>query len=242
MAGSAVEGLREVDLYPPVQEYLTAQGYTARGEVRQCDVAAVRGRELLVVELKLRFGPAVLAQAARRQAVADIVHVAIPKPSDLRAWRTRSRDLLFLAERLELGVLLVAPGARKGARVKVEVPPRLFDRVRNGNLRSAIMREVVGREVDSVPGGSLRTKLVGAHRETAIHIACCLSDNGPLRISELHRLGTGLSTRSVLEASQEIEGWFERLPDERYRLRPAGEAALEEHAEVARHYRERGGR
>ncbi len=232
------ESLREVDLYPPVRQYLTDQGYEARGEVRQCDVAAVRGRELLVVELKLRFGAAVLAQAARRQAVADQVYVAIPRPADVRAWRKRSADLLFLTERLELGLMLVAPAARKSGRVTIEVP-RLFDRVRNGNLRAAIVREVLGRETDSVPGGSLRTRLVGAHRETAIHIACCLADHGPLTIAELHRLGTGLTTRVVLEASQQIEGWFERAEDGRYALRPSGLAALDEHAEIAAHFRQR---
>lgn len=232
--------LREVDLYPPVRDWLEAEGWVVRGEIRQCDVAAVRGSELQVVELKLRLGPTVLAQAARRQQVADTVWVAVPKPTDLVAWRKRSADLLFLASRLELGVLLVAPAARKPGRVRIEVAPTVRDTARDGKLRAAVIREVLGREVDGTPGGSPGVKLVGAHRETAVHIAVVLEREGPLSIAELHRAGTGLTTRSVLEASRHIEGWFERLEDGRYRLRPSGLRALGEHAGVAEHYRRKG--
>lgn len=237
MPSKPAPALAETDLYGPVRDYLEAQGYLVQGEVRQCDVAAVRGEELLVVELKLRLGHEVLAQAARRREIADVVYVAIPKPPRIAEWRKRSVGLLYLLRRLEIGLLLVSPRARTAPRVAVEAPVAIFDPVRNGALRSAVLREVRRRSGDFNPGGSVRRKLVGAHRETAIHIACCLERHGPLRVTDLHRLGTGLSTRSVLEASARIECWFRRLPDERWSLRPRGKRALEEHPEAAAHFR-----
>ena len=43
----------EVDLYKPVKEYFTQQGYDVHGEVNECDVAAVKEQELVLIELKL---------------------------------------------------------------------------------------------------------------------------------------------------------------------------------------------
>ena len=43
----------ESDLYAPVKALLEGQGYVVKGEVRGCDVVAVRGREPpVIVELK----------------------------------------------------------------------------------------------------------------------------------------------------------------------------------------------
>jgi hypothetical protein len=227
----------ETDLYRPVHDYLAEQGYAVQGEVRKCDVAAVKGDELVIVELKLRLNAEVLAQAAQRQQITDSVYVAIPRPKAIRSWRTRSRGMLYLLKRLELGLMLVAPKARKRPKVEIEHPIQLFDRVKTGKLRGAIVREVRRRSGDFNEGGSVRRKVIGAFKETAIHIACCLERFGPATARELRRLGTGPTTWSVLAKSAEIEGWFERRPDGAYALKRKGKAALEEYAEAAEHYR-----
>jgi hypothetical protein len=41
---STVPNFRESDLYAPVRDFLAAQGYTVRAEVKHCDVVAVRPR------------------------------------------------------------------------------------------------------------------------------------------------------------------------------------------------------
>ena len=59
----------EVDLYEPVKRFLEGLGYEAKGEVRGCDVVAVRlnadgGAEApIVVELKLAFTLCFVLQA-----------------------------------------------------------------------------------------------------------------------------------------------------------------------------------
>ena len=234
---TAASSHRETDLYQPVHDFFAEQGYLVQGEVKQCDVAAVKGDELVIVELKLQLGTTALAQAVQRQEIGNAVYLAAPRPTNLRQWRVRSRALLYLIRRLELGLLFVAPRARKGPRVTVEQPVRLFDRVKNGKLRSIVMREVQRRSGDFNPGGSVRQKLVSSHREVAIHIACCLERFGPLSVAELRKLGTGLHTRSVLSASKRIEGWFAELAPGVYSLKPKGREGLAEHAQAAEHYR-----
>jgi len=238
MPARASAQIRETDLYQPVCEYLTDQGYTVRGEVKKCDIAATKDDELVVVELKLRLSGTALAQAAQRQEIANAVYIAIQRPRAVRQWRRRAAPLLYLVRRLELGLLLVSPRGRKGRRVTVEQPLRLFDRVKKGNLRRAVMREVEGRSGDFNEGGSVGRKLVSLHRETAVHIACCLERFGSLSVRELQELGTGRSTRSVLTNSKQIEGWFGQVAEDTYILKAAGRAALKQYAPVAEHFRE----
>jgi len=227
----------ETDLYPPVHDFLVQQGYTVQGEVKQCDVAAVKGNEMVVVELKLRLNWEAIAQAAERQQIADAVYLAVHKPAALRTWRRRSGRLLYLVRRLELGLLLVAPKARTGPKVSVEQPLGIYDPVKNGKLRAVVMREVRRRAGDLNVGGSVRTGILDAPRLTAIHIACCLDRFGPLSVRELQRLGTGLHTRAVLAKSDQIEHWFTLTDEGAYALRPEGVAALDEHVEAVEHFR-----
>lgn len=58
--------VRETELYLPVKEYLEERGYTVRGEVRSCDLAAVRGGELVLVELKMAFNLELVLQGNER--------------------------------------------------------------------------------------------------------------------------------------------------------------------------------
>ena len=58
--------IRETDLYGPVREYLEAQGYRCR-EVNRCDLTAIEGDELIVVEMKTSFNLKLLCQAVKRQ-------------------------------------------------------------------------------------------------------------------------------------------------------------------------------
>jgi hypothetical protein len=230
-------GLSETDLYRPIHDFLTQQGYSVQGEVKLCDVVALKGDELVIVELKLRLGHEAVAQAAERQAIADAVYLAVRKPPNLRIWRRRNARLLWLIRRLELGLLLVAPKARTGPKVAIEQPVAIHDPVKDGKLRATVIREVRRRAGDFNVGGSLRQKVLDSHRLTAVHIACCLERHGPLTVRELQKLGTGARTRSVLAKSEEIEGWFAPTEDGAYALTPQAEVGLREYAQAADHFR-----
>ena len=237
-AGSPDGAFRETDLYPPVRDFLTRLGFTVRGEVADCDVTAVRGDELVVVELKRSVTVPLLAQAVRRQRAAESVYVAVPRPRGRSAGRTL-RDLRVLLRRLELGLLLVSfpEGRRDGGTAEAVLHPMEPVLRRDRKKRRAILREIDGRSGDFNPGGSSRRKLLTAYREEAIRIACCLDAFGPLSPKRLRELGTGVKTSSILRRN--VYGWFRRIEKGLYGLDPAGRSALDEYPEVSEPYRGR---
>src|SRR3954447_10082141 len=99
--------LQEMDLYKPIQTFFVKEGYEVYGEVKDCDIVAVKDEELVVVELKLSLSVDLLIQAAKRQRITDQVYIAIPKPKH----RIRSKawtDKCHLVRRLELGLIIVS--------------------------------------------------------------------------------------------------------------------------------------
>jgi hypothetical protein len=212
--------LRETDLYPPVRDFLLAQGFTVRGEVAHCDLAAVRGEELILIELKRSLTLTLLAQAARRQRVCPSVYVAVPRPPDLRRWKRQQKDVLHLLRRLELGLLLVS-----AAHVDIVFHPLPAERRVQGAGRRAVLREVAARSVDGNLGGSTRRKLLTAYREQALLVACAL-ESGPATPKALRARGTGPKTLAILYRN--VYGWFTRVDRGLYALTPAGQAALAE--------------
>jgi hypothetical protein len=103
---------READLYPPIKALLERQGYEVKGEVGAADVVARRGDEdPVIVELKLRFSLSLFHQAIARQAITDLVYIAVPKPKGKQA-RRMLKDNLSLCRRLGLGLITVLPDGR----------------------------------------------------------------------------------------------------------------------------------
>jgi hypothetical protein len=227
--------MAESDLYEPVRDWLAANGYRVRAEVRNCDVVATRGDDIVAVELKLGLSLALLAQAAKRQRHADSVYVAVPRPANRGHWLARSRDTLHLLRRLELGLLLVSvhPGARRPP-VEIVLHPVAFERHRRRSERRAVLTEVAARSLDSNRGGSRGVALVTAYREAAIRIACALAELGPRSPRELRALGGGPRTLAILSAN--VYGWFERVARGVYRLSPRGVAALADYPSLAERY------
>lgn len=96
----------ETDLYHPIRAFLETNGYTVRSEVKDCDMVAIKGDDLLIIELKQRFGMDLLVQATQRQRASDSVYVALPR-SALPRGRKRWSHIRHLLRRLELGLILV---------------------------------------------------------------------------------------------------------------------------------------
>ena len=95
--------MREVDLYPPVKQFLSQQGYEVKGEVRDCDVIAVRGDEpSVVVELKLTFNLTVVLQAVDRLQISEVVYIGVPQ--GLAVLRRHRKKVIKLARMLGLGL------------------------------------------------------------------------------------------------------------------------------------------
>lgn len=220
-------GIRESDLDAPVRAYLEAQGYRVRSEVHHCDLCAVRGDDLIVVELKRRLSLDLILQATRRQRITDSVYLAVPRPKSMGR-NTNWRDLRHLLRRLELGLILVTLGRRP--RVEIAMHPAPFQRQKRKALKRALIHEMNGRSVEHNRGGSSGMPLVTAYREEALRIAWLLSTQGPCTPRELRDRGTTSKTQRILYDN--VYGWFERTGHGVYALGATGQAALKQFKHV----------
>ncbi len=217
-------GFAETDYAAPLCAYLKAQGYTVRSEVKDCDIAAVRGDDLVIVEIKKALNLALLAQAAKRQKITDSVYMAIPRPSSTWKWHVENRGVKHVVRRLELGLLFVSLDRDKPA-VDVVFHPAPFARRKRAAHKRAVLEEIRNRTGDFNTAGSSKRKLVTAYRENAIYIACCLKLRGTLSPKALVReMGTAPNTRVTLYTN--VYGWFERRGTGRYGLSEHGERDL----------------
>mgnify|MGYP001198266078 CR=1 FL=1 len=228
--------IMETDLFNPVREFLINSGYSVKSEVKDCDITAIKGEELLVVELKNGFNATLLIQAAKRQRVADKVFIAVPMPKKgifTRKWK----DICYLVRRLELGLIVVS-FLKSGPQAEVVLNPEPFDREQSRRLnrkkRNSIITEIQGRHLDLNKGGSTRRKLVTAYMENAIQISCYLKKYGPLTLRQLKELGTGTKTGSILQKN--FYGWFQRVSKGLYQISPKGVCSLDDYPELVDYY------
>ncbi|MDX1932040.1 MAG: DUF2161 family putative PD-(D/E)XK-type phosphodiesterase [Capsulimonadales bacterium] len=221
---------RESDLAFPVKNYLEGQGYVVRSEVRDCDITAVRGDELIVIELKRGFTIDLLIQAVQRQQAADSVYVAIPFAGRKGERYTRRwRGTEHLLKRLSLGLILVHFSADTGEATAVEVvfhPIREPLRRRRPKLRQAILREIAGRSEDYNIAGVAGRPLLTAYREQAIFVALCLETFGPQSPSCLRTRGASPKAGAILQRN--VYGWFDRPERGVYTVRPGVVAYITE--------------
>lgn len=220
--------MRETDLYPPIRDYLEANGYTVRSEVLHCDITAVKDDDLIIIELKKSANISLLIQATKRQMISDSVYVAVPKPKPRRAhWQGVKRIL----RRLELGLITVNLRARK-RQVEVVFDPLPHQRRKQSQKRRAVLQEIADRSGEYNVAGSTRTKLVTAYRENAVLIGCCLRRFGPLSAKQLRDMGSGEKTSSILYNN--YYDWFQRIRRGVYQLTGLGEQQLSDYPQIER--------
>ena len=105
--------MKETDLYPPLKDFLTQQGYEVKGEVQHCDVIAVRAdKSVVVVELKLSINMTVVLQAIDRLQISDTVYIGVPK--GIAILKNQRKKIIKLLRMLGLGLLVIDPDATLG--------------------------------------------------------------------------------------------------------------------------------
>src|SRR5512136_2327891 len=104
-----------------MKRFLESQGYEVKGEIRECDIMAVRGTEHpVVVELKLAFSLDVLLQAVNRLSISSVVYIGIP--SSCRAFRKRRQRIMKLLRMLGIGLILISVNSKR-SRAEVLLDP-----------------------------------------------------------------------------------------------------------------------
>jgi hypothetical protein len=227
---ATTDPLREAALYAPVKQYLERLGYEVKGEVRGCDLVALRGDEPpVIVELKLRFSLPLVLQGIDRLALTDRVYLAVPRPEGRRragAITADRAEIRRLCRRLGLGLMLIGQGRRMVEILEEPVPYR----PRRAAARTArLIAEFARRTGDGNIGGRNRTPIVTAYREDALRCARVLAD-GPLPLKAL-RAATGVTDAGPI-LQRNVYGWFARIERGIYRLTPAGDQAVSRFADA----------
>jgi hypothetical protein len=221
----------EVDLYQPVKDFLTAQGYIVRGEVRGCDLVAVRGDEPpVVVELKLRFNLALILQGIERLALTDTVYLAVPRRVGKRRESVSPDDRIVrkLCRMLGLGLMTVAPPGRAGRRnghgVEIVLDPLPYRPRQNKRRAALLLGEHAGRTGNHNRGGVRGVPIVTAYRQEALRCAQLLARSGAMKVAAL--CATGLAPNAGRILHDDVYGWFERQSRGVYGLSENGRTAL----------------
>jgi hypothetical protein len=223
--------ISEVELYDPVKAFLEAQGFDVKGEVRSCDLVAVRpGEPPVLVELKLRFSLSLVLQGIDRLALSDRVYLAVPRPTGRRATgpNANDADVRKLCRMLGLGLLTVDPVARAGHQVELVVEPAPYRPRVNAKRARLLLKEHGARTGDPNRGGSTKVKIVTAYRQEALRCARLLQVYGPMAVAALRRDGDAPNAGKILQRN--VYGWFERVSRGTYGLTAEGVRGLEQFA------------
>ena len=225
---------RETDLYEPIRAFLEEEGYQVQAEVKNCDIAAIKDGQMVIVELKKSFNLKLVYQALERQSLTEQVFVAIPRPK--KGQREKSwKDMLKLLKRLELGLLTVALDSPLKT-VDVVLEPSDSLAWKNRKKREKVQAELENRQMDVNVGGMTRRKIMTAFREKSIRLACLLEKEEQVSMASLRERGM---EEYVGLLSRNYDKWFKRVEKGVYALSEKGKEALEneDYAKTVAFYR-----
>lgn len=213
--------MAESDLYKPVKAFLEKQGYEVKGEVRGCDVVAVKDGALVVVELKQRFTLELILQGVDRLALTDSVYLAVPEPTARsRGPGPWDKRVVKLCRRVGVGLLTVSPRGR----VEVIALPEPYQPNKNRKKAARLVAEHARRAGDPNLGGVNRIKIVTAYRQEAIRIAVALATGGPQSPKNLKAACDAPRAGNILRDNH--YGWFERQEKGIYVITEIGRSDL----------------
>jgi len=216
--------IKESDLYQPIKNYLQPLGFEVKGEIKDCDIVAKRGDQVIVIELKLSLNITLLLQAVDRFSVADNVYIAVPKQCTI--YKKQAKQVKKLIKRLGIGLIIV--DVQKTAQyVEVVFDPQDYTPRKNKRKQSALLKEFEQRIGDTQKGGSTRAKAgLTAYRQRCIRVAQYLLTQPTAKGAEIKKaIGEEQATQFL---STNYYGWFEKVERGVYILSEKGKQQLPE--------------
>jgi hypothetical protein len=215
--------MKESDLYLPLKRFLESQNYEVKGEVHDCDVLAVRGKEVpVVVELKLSLNLNVVLQAVARLSLTPKVYIGVP--GQCKALKGRRRHILKLLRMLGLGLVLIEADHAVGS-VNVLLDPGEYKPRKSKHRQQRLLREFTMRLGDPNVGGTRnRTGIMTVYRQRALAIAEFLQKQGPTKAAEVARTLQEPKARDILY--RDVYGWFDKVSLGVYALSPRGKQEI----------------
>jgi hypothetical protein len=210
-------------LYLPLKRFLESQNYEVKGEVQDCDVLALRGKEApVVVELKLFFNLNVVLQAVERLSLTPKVYIGIPK--QCKILNRRRRHIIKLLRMLGLGLLVIDSDWGVGG-VEVLLDPGEYRPRKTKHAQERLLGEFIKRVGDPNLGGAEKRRgIMTAYRQQALEIARFLEKQGPNKASHIARTLEEPKARDILYRN--VYGWFDRVSLGVYALSPRGKQEI----------------
>ena len=215
----------ETDLYDPIKRFLERQGYEVKAEIGAADIVGVRGSEPpLIVETKTSFSLSLFHQGTERQAITELVYIAVPLGRG-QAFRKALQRNLKLCRLLGLGLLTV--GARN-PQVQVHADPAPYRPRQSKTKKTRLLGEFARRVGDPNVGGATRKGLVTAYRQEAMRCAQFLTEHGATKAAVVAKASGVPHARRIMADNH--YGWFQRLGSGIYGLTPEYNLRLDDRA------------
>ncbi len=204
----------ESDLYEPVKRLFENNGYEVKGEIKNCDLVALKDNEMIVCELKKCFNLKLVYQLLDRKSISPLVYGATVTPKkDIRSIKKLVKaidcGLIFVSEETGIAEVVLNPQGAAG---------------KKGNKTARVKREFEGRSFDNI-GGVNKTRLMTAYKEQSIRLLCYLEILEEASPGALRSLGFNKNVGNVLY--QNFYGWFSRIRKGVYGLSEEGRLALD---------------
>ncbi len=217
-------------MYLPIKKLFEAKDYIVKGEVKSTDITAVKGDEIIIVEMKMLLTFKLLYQALNRQRLSDNVFIAIPKPPYKKLIGKSFKEKEFILRRLHLGLILVD---MENDIAQVRFFPKVFDvklsQAKSKKKKNQLIEEFNNRKSNSNFGGTSRTKIVTAYKERVIKLAHYLKEE-PKSTKELRILTSDKQVANLLQKN--YYGWFQRVDRGIYTITEVGSKEIIEFKEL----------
>lgn len=210
--------IQESDLYLPIKTHLQALGFEVKGEIKDCDIVAQKGDDIVIVELKLTLNITLLMQAVDRFTLADNVYIAIPKQSTM--FKKKTKQVKKLIARLGIG-LIVVDIQKTQQYVEVINDPQDYTPRKNKRKQAALLKEFNLRQGDTQKGGSTRAKAgLTAYRQRCLRIADYLIVHPKAKGAEINKIIDEPQATQFLRDN--YYGWFNKVERGIYELSEKG--------------------
>jgi hypothetical protein len=195
--------MKEFELFKPISNLLTSQGFVVQGEIKNLDVFAVKVNMTIAVEMKLTINLKLIYQVVDRLRLVDLVYLAVPQKA-LKALKRQQKLLLALLRKLEVGLITV-----QDDRAVVVLEAKPFDAVkvhqRNKRKQQGLMKEFLQR-LDHPQIGGVKGPRLTAYRLRAMKIKDAMMIGKTYTIQQLKALTNVHDVASILRHN--YYGWF----------------------------------
>jgi len=163
--------MKESDMYPHLKKWLESKGYTVYPEIeplpgyKRADIVAIKKDQVLIVEMKTKFGLAVMEQAHywASEGYAHQTYIAVP-------WRERWEVPLIAQRALEpVGVGVLQVDLRKNPNRPEQMEERLFWLSDRSELFAQRARKRIEEACKSYEDRRIRICLEAKHKVEASH-------------------------------------------------------------------------